>query len=215
MRTMGMVVVLVALAVGTRAVRAQDAATPPNWTTEQEAVAHWTAVAQASPDEARAACAAATSSAELMRRGWWDAAEAVMRACLAEDDGRLAQTVKTGAEAAKRRIDAVMSQLAAAAQRRAQQFSLEPAFQWAQSAEAVFVNVKFAHKLDAPACIDLTDLKTGFDDAKISVAALCKGKSFAMELLLFSDIVPANSSFSFTSVGRPPHFLVKRERAKW
>ena len=183
---------------------------------EADAVSHWTLL-QARPEEAATACAtvATSSTAEALRRGWFDAADAVLRACLAEDDGRLAQAVRTGADASKRRLDALLAQATAAAQRRAQQHSLEPAFQWAQSADSVFVNVKFAHKLDAPACIDLENLKTGFEDAKISVAASCKGKSFALGLLLYSEIVPDNCSFSFTSVGRGTFFLAKRERAKW
>ena len=94
---------------------------------------------------------------------------------------------------------------------------IEPAMQWAQSPDSVFINVKFAHKLDAPACLDLVDPNIDIEESRVIVRAGCKGmdKHFRLDLVLFSSIVAVNSSWSMTSVGRGSFTLAKQVTAKW
>jgi hypothetical protein len=139
----------------------------------------------------------------------------IIQQCLktSDTDGKISHAVKYAIESGKRRLDALLNAIVTI--KRDQSPQLEPAFQWAQSATDLFINVKMAHKIDAPACIDILDSSTKIQDTKIAISAQCKDKKFAMEIELFGEIDPTNSSFSFTSVGRGVFFLRKGVKAKW
>lgn len=97
---------------------------------------------------------------------------------------------------------------------------IEPALQWAQSPDTIFINVKFAHKIDAPACIDLIDAKHEILDNRIMVSAACSktqaGKHYKLDLLLFSEVDVAQSNWTLTSVGRGSFQLKKLvPQTKW
>jgi len=94
---------------------------------------------------------------------------------------------------------------------------IEPAMQWAQSPDTIFINVKFAHKLDAPACIDVIEPNIELEESRVGIRAGCKGfdKNFKLDLPLFSSIVVSNSSWAMTSVGRGSFTLIKQVAAKW
>jgi hypothetical protein len=151
-------------------------------------------------------------AADALKRGWFLLAESLSLACAETSNDKLAPLMNEAASSMRSSLTRVL-QIAATAKGAKQ--ALEPAFQWAQSASAVFVNVKFAHKLDAPACIDLFDQKHQIEDAKIHVFAACKDKTFALELDLFADVNAANSSFALTSVGRGTFTLNKNVPRRW
>ena len=76
--------------------------------------------------------------------------------------------------------------------------SIAPAFQWAQSFDSVFLNVKFAHKMDTPATLGVESegvelLSSSFKFTGISKARF---KRFVLELDLIHDILPDVSVFS-------------------
>lgn len=97
---------------------------------------------------------------------------------------------------------------------------IEPALQWAQSPDSIYINVKFAHKIDAPACIDVVDAKHELHSNRIVVTAACSktqaGKHYKLDLLLFSEIAPEQSNWTLTSVGRGSFQLKKLvPQVKW
>ena len=68
--------------------------------------------------------------------------------------------------------------------------SISPAFQWAQSPDSVFLNVKFSHKWDTPATLGCEADKVDFADRSLRFATVCasKRKNFALNLDLLRDI---------------------------
>lgn len=81
--------------------------------------------------------------------------------------------------------------------------SISPAFQWAQSPDSVFLNVKFSHKWDTPATLGCEADKVDFADRSLRFATVCasKRKNFALNLDLLRDIdaeVRAPLSLAFT-----------------
>lgn len=71
---------------------------------------------------------------------------------------------------------------------------IEPAFQWAQSLNQTFIEVKFSTRFDSPACLDLFDKKYEIDqDGKaISVQAMCRNDKkllqYSLKLTLFGEV---------------------------
>lgn len=154
------------------------------------------------------ACAAVL---ENIRNGMFQQADSALASCskLTEVEDAVNQMKKKLGE-----VSTKLTQLKSAKQATP---PIEPALQWAQSPEAVFINVKFAHKLDAPACIDLVDPNIEMEESRVTVRAACKGvdKHFKLDLTLFSSIVVPNSSWAMTSVGRGSFTLSKQVAAKW
>jgi len=97
--------------------------------------------------------------------------------------------------------------------------TITPAFEWCQSATHIYINVKFAHKLDAPATLNVEAESVALEESKVRLlASSSKGslKSFVLEFPLFAHIVPQNSSYSMASVGRMSLVLAKAASpSKW
>ena len=63
---------------------------------------------------------------------------------------------------------------------------LTPAFEWCQSTESVFMNVKFAHKLDAPATLNVEASNVTIGDQRVHLeASNGAGKHFHLSIPLF------------------------------
>lgn len=61
---------------------------------------------------------------------------------------------------------------------------INPAFQWAQSTTDVFLNVKFAHKLDAPATLNVEVQNVTLEASSMSLRATDGRKMFSLDLEL-------------------------------
>jgi hypothetical protein len=153
-------------------------------------------------------------ASDALKRGWFLLAESMAVACAAKENDKLIGVISETVGSIRASLQRI-SQMAQLAKAKA---PLEPAFQWAQSANAVFINVKFAHKLDAPACIDLVEPEHEIEPTKIRVRAGCKDsdKKFLLDLDLYAAVNTTASSFALTSVGRGSFTLVKAiENKKW
>lgn len=53
---------------------------------------------------------------------------------------------------------------------------IAPAFEWAQSPDSVFINVKFSHKLDTPATLGCEASEPVFDKGSVAFTADCEEK---------------------------------------
>ena len=119
----------------------------------------------------------------------------------------------------QRRIVAELAELKSAIESAMPSASIVPAFQWCQSADQVFISVKFSHKLDAPATLNVEADSVSITDSGLHLAASAsKGssKTFKLDLPFFAPIVPDNSSYSMASVGRMSFTLTKEKpNEKW
>lgn len=79
---------------------------------------------------------------------------------------------------------------------------ISPAFQWAQSANDVLLNVKFAHKLDAPATLNVEASNVSLTEERLFMIASDGRKHFKLDLSFSSSVNPNASSWTMASVGR-------------
>ncbi len=77
--------------------------------------------------------------------------------------------------------------------------TISPAFEWAESPDTIYLNVKFSHKLDAPATLDITPNVTLLPN-QIKVEGWNSKKRFKLELNMYRDIVPENSNWTMVRV---------------
>lgn len=91
---------------------------------------------------------------DAMRRGWWACSEKLAESAAASGSSPdMASVVALEA----RTITGKMSSLRSALESALPPSNIiTPAFQWAQSPDALFLNVKFSHKLDAPATLGVS-----------------------------------------------------------
>jgi hypothetical protein len=94
--------------------------------------------------------------------------------------------------------------------------SITPAFQWAQSADEILLNVKFSHKIDAPATLNVEAQNVTLLDDRLILHASDGRKNFNLDLPLYRKIVPEDSSYDMASVGRMTFNLKKADAPrKW
>lgn len=147
-----------------------------------------------------------------MERGWWSFAETLLHE--ANDDGAdLGHTIHTTAS----KIRAKLQGLTDAIQRQHTSSGIAPAFEWAQNPQDIFLNVKFSHKLDTPATLGCETKQVAIQEMSVILRADCKDKrkNFLLNLTLLKGIVPDNSTYSTSSVGRAMLTLRKAENATW
>mmetsp|Transcript_25663 Transcript_25663/g.28491 ORF Transcript_25663/g.28491 Transcript_25663/m.28491 type:complete len:255 (+) Transcript_25663:101-865(+) len=93
-----------------------------------------------------------------------------------------------------------------------------PAFQWAQDMDTIALQVKFAHRLDSPSCIDIYDQNVTITESNITVYSMCKKHDgvikFSMNHELYELIDPLKSSYEFQSGGRLYINMTKQETNK-
>ena len=226
------------MTAGAAGVAAGGAARPLSGAADEAVLLGELGALEALPGQARP-CGAGVDTALLLRcleRGWFGAARELVTACaeagsaqvdlaavqarageLRNRAGELSTLVQTARAKASRAGSGAGASAGAGAGAGAGAV-VNPAFEWAQSATHVYLGVKFAHKLDAPACIDLVDQDVSITAATVRLHATCKGKNkrFVLELALFEPIDAAASTWSMASVGRGTMTLVKvSPRVRW
>lgn len=96
--------------------------------------------------------------------------------------------------------------------------TLSPAFQWAQDLNTVALSIKFSHRIDSPACIDIYDQNVTIDENNITVTCLCRRydgvHKYHLAHELFDTINTTASSYEFQSAGRLYMNLTKLEQPK-
>ncbi len=96
---------------------------------------------------------------------------------------------------------------------------VSPAFQWAQSLKNIFIEVKFAHRIDSPGCLEIEDLNKSFTNNSLYLSGKCILTEipikFVLNLNLYNEIIPENCSIKFESVGRYLITIKKRKIIFW
>ena len=83
---------------------------------------------------------------------------------------------------------------------------IKPAFKWAQSLDNVFIETKFSHRLDAPACVDTFDQKIKITESYVNLTAKCRRGDdtllYQVYLNLFDKINVKESKWEKQAMGR-------------
>eukprot|EP01036_Dinobryon_divergens_P041168 gene41168-54539_t len=132
-----------------------------------------------------------------MRKGFWLCAKEII--ALAQQAGN---DVRNIFDLESRLIMKEIAGLKAAVESSQPISSITPAFQWAQSPNEIFINVKFAHKLDAPATLNVEANNVSIDGSRLFLHASDGRKNFVLDMDLLRDIKSDESSWSMASVGR-------------
>lgn len=88
-----------------------------------------------------------------------------------------------------------------------------PALEWAQSASAVYLRIKWAHKIDAPATLDVTSIQVDCPENLLKVSATSPTKKFDLELVPLQSVT--SCSWEPGSVGRIVVTLAKATPSRW
>ena len=110
----------------------------------------------------------------------------------------------------QRKINSKLNDLKSVLESAAPAKHLTPAFEWCQSVDSIFLNVKFAHKLDAPATLNVEASKVAIEDKSLSLEASNGAKHFSLNIPLNQEIIPEESTYDYASVGRMTITLKKK-----
>ena len=97
---------------------------------------------------------------------------------------------------------------------------ITPAFQWAQSLDHVFLNVKFATRMDSPGCLDTFDPNITIGNNTFQMFISCKIDKqvyrYELDFELFENVDLNVSYFELASVGRLYVNFTKADRpSRW
>mmetsp|Transcript_58748 Transcript_58748/g.136679 ORF Transcript_58748/g.136679 Transcript_58748/m.136679 type:complete len:382 (+) Transcript_58748:1-1146(+) len=196
---------------------------PAGWSSERELLAH------VSPAEGMSTHAA-KENLPLLRlcisRSWWTAArELVSRAhAHSADAGFELAPIREEVTSLLAELKHQADELAAYADStyRDQTHGLDEvncALQWAQNSTTVFLGVKYATRWSAPGAIEVVNVKVNMTSCCFGLSGFghhsSVRKHYTVNLGLFADVLPAQSSWSAASVGRLTAMLQKTQPARW
>lgn len=96
---------------------------------------------------------------------------------------------------------------------------VSPAFQWAQNMNQIFIEVKFAHRIDSPGCLEIEKLSHEINKNFFHLEGYCVlgdfPIKFELNLNLYDEIISEGSTMNSGSVGRYQLYLKKREAKYW
>ena len=167
--------------------------------------------------ETELASGAATANArtleDAIRQGLWGCAESIGRKGT-ESGVELRSVVDMESRVISKKLatlkDAIESSLPVQV--------ILPAYQWAQSPSEIYLNVKFSHKLDAPATLNVEANTVNVTSTSVVLEASNGRKSFQLNLSLYGEVQGGDAAvWSMASVGRMTFTLKKKEgeRSKW
>ena len=80
--------------------------------------------------------------------------------------------------------------------------SINCPFKWAQSSTEIMLSVKFSHKIDAPATLNVIAKNVSLTSDRLVLLATNGAKNFHLDITFMDAVVPAESTWSMASVGR-------------
>ena len=91
---------------------------------------------------------------------------------------------------------------------------VQPTISWAQDLHRIHLEVKFAHRFDAPGCANHTNVEIKIEDTQLTLAVLCISISskikYELNLPLWAPINVDASTYKYQAVGKY-HFTLKKE----
>lgn len=98
---------------------------------------------------------------------------------------------------------------------------VQPTVSWAQDLNKIYIEVKLAHRFDAPGCANHTEVSIDIKDNKIGLNALCNSISsrikYVLDLALWGKIQSSEpqSAAQYQAVGKYHLKLSKAEKGRW
>ena len=97
---------------------------------------------------------------------------------------------------------------------------VQPTVSWAQDLRKVYIEVKFAHRFDAPGCANHTDVKIRVEETELSLEVLCLSLSskikYVLNLPIWAPLDVEESSYTYQAVGKYHFSLAKQTKpARW
>jgi hypothetical protein len=147
-----------------------------------------------------------------MRRGYWRCAAEIVNSA-AKVAG---MDFKSVFDLEQRTILTEITNLKTVIEKSLPMNTVSPAFQWAQSPTEILLNVKFSHKIDAPATLNVEANLVNVTSGRLSLEASDGRKLFKLDIDFLHDVVPEESTWSMASVGRMT-FAIKKagEARRW
>lgn len=132
-----------------------------------------------------------------MRSGFWECAEEIGRA-----GAKSGVELRSILDMEGRIVQKHIQDLKAVIESSLPTQIINPAYQWAQSASEIFLNVKFSHKLDAPATLNVEMKNVSVTAEKLYLEAVTSRKTFILDLELWGLVDSSDAAWSMASVGR-------------
>ncbi|VWU49501.1 co-chaperone p23, putative [Hepatocystis sp. ex Piliocolobus tephrosceles] len=113
-----------------------------------------------------------------------------------------------------------LDQLLAVSYSNKQVDTVQASFQWAQSPEHIFLNIKFSHRWSSPGSLQVKDEKIVSQKNTFSFSALSNDsnspqKKYVINLTLLHDIIESETKYNFASVGKVVVTLKKEKKDIW
>ena len=124
--------------------------------------------------------------------------------------------IKDGAAVANERMSSLLAEL----KRKKDYLNVQLPVQWAQSLHNVFLEVRYAHRHDAPGCSNFVDEQVALTEDRLKVSVLCLDATsrvkYHLDLALWDQIDVERSHHEYQTVGRRHFTLAKRRGpARW
>lgn len=97
---------------------------------------------------------------------------------------------------------------------------VKASFQWAQSPEYIFLNIKFSHRWSSPGALKVKDEQVLTEKNRFQFSALSNDptsstKKYVVDLTLLHNIIESETKYSFASVGKVVVTLKKEKKKIW
>ena len=152
---------------------------------------------------------------KIVLRQWFEAAGELIRKSH-ESDIDISAPIRSGAQEVRTRIDELVKLLDPDYSKPQR---VNPAFQWTQNDTAVFIQLKYSRRFNAPGSVDVTGFNCTFTDSMMLFSAIGghSGKMFeyVLELDFFDSIDSSMSRWSEGSVGKVSLTIMKVRSGKW
>ncbi|ETB59204.1 hypothetical protein, variant [Plasmodium yoelii 17X] len=98
--------------------------------------------------------------------------------------------------------------------------TINASFQWAQSPEYIFLNIKFSHRWSSPGALKVKDEQIVSENNKFFFSAYSNDpntvkKKYVVDIDLLHDIINSETKYNFASVGKVVITLKKKEKKIW
>jgi CS domain len=153
-----------------------------------------------------------SSFVESMRRGFWECAKSNVAS------GQLLPEIdyKGAFDVEERMMLKEMASLKSTIESYLPVPSINCPFKWAQSPTEIMLSVKFSHKIDAPATLNVIAKNVTLTPDRLVLLASNGAKNFNLDIEFMGNVVPSESSWSMASVGRMTFTIKKLESpSKW
>lgn len=150
-----------------------------------------------------------------LNQGWLDTAYSLILSGTYKN-----QEFSSDLKSYSRNLKKNLEKITTLAEKKSSKFqTVNPAFQWAQSTTAIFLDIKFSHRLETSACSSIYDLDVKILPDRFLFSAKCIRSGQNVRLLLeyehYGEIVPEDSKYTQLKSGRVSVEIKKAKEEVW